>query len=253
MMDEVYFYPHRSSNWVKFISWTNPNKLLFIPRAEELSQILNSSINDAKINSSKLEQVDLDREGFSGLQFRHFMNNLGSRISDNIYLEIGVYRGSTLLSTIKDNNLVAVAIDSWDENYHLPQISRAKSLFMESLATYSGSSKVNVINNNCWNVSNDDILTLLNGRKVVTYFFDGNHEIYDHYMALLHYLPVLDSTFIFIVDDWNWERTKIGTYSAIATLYLDIIMKVEVESPKNDPSTLWHNGMAAFVLQRKFR
>jgi len=207
-MDEVHFSPLRSSNWVNFISWTNPNKQLFIQRAEELSQILNSSIDSARLNSSKLEQVDINREGFSGAQFRHFMNNLGSRISDNIYLEIGVYRGSTLLSTIKGNNLVAIAIDSWDENYYLPEISKAKSLFIKSLSSYSGSSQVHVINNDCWNVSNSEIMTLLNGRKVVTYFFDGNHEIYDHYLALVHYLPVLEPTFIIIVDDWNWKKNK---------------------------------------------
>jgi len=252
-MEEVYFFGHRSSNWINFTTWTNPNKQIFIPRAEELSQILNSSINSAKFNSSKLEQVDLELEGYSGSQFRHFMNNLGSKISDNIYLEIGVYRGSTFLSTVKGNNLVAIAIDSWDENYHLPEMSKAKSSFIESLPSYSGTNELYVINDNCWNVSKNDIMTVLNGRKVVTYFYDGNHKIYDHYLALAHFLPVLESTFIFIVDDWNWEKTKIGTYSAISSLFLDVLMKIEVETSPNNPSTLWHNGMAAFLLQRKFQ
>jgi hypothetical protein len=37
--------------------------------------------------------------------------------------------------------------------------------------------------------------------------YDGNHSNESHYNALLHYYLCLDDTFVFIVDDWNWENS----------------------------------------------
>ena len=41
------------------------------------------------------------------------------------------------------------------------------------------------------------------------------HTEKSHFQALNHYLPCLDDEFIYLVDDWNWQRVKDGTNQAI--------------------------------------
>jgi hypothetical protein len=162
------------------------------------------------------------------------------------YLEIGLHYGSTLASILKDNQIRAVAIDSWNGTNG----ADIKASFFVTIQQYVGNNTIHIIPEDCWTVDLDKIYSIFNG-KVTVYFFDGPHERVDHFLALAHFYPVLDDTFIFIVDDWNWAVVKSATYAAIESLNLKTLSKIEVSTADYSfGKSQWHNGMVAFVLQK---
>ena len=79
-----------------------------------ITHIINS-LENANKNKSKIDEDILDMNGMSGKKTRHFYNNLCS-MEDARYLEIGVWKGSTLCSAMCNNeNLICLGIDNWSE------------------------------------------------------------------------------------------------------------------------------------------
>lgn len=87
--------------------------------------------------------------------------------------------------------------------------------------------------------------------------YDGNHTEDSHYKALSHYYDCLDDIFIFIVDDWNWEYVRNGTYDAIQKLKLKVLYEKEVRltwdnshTPQPWARATWWNGIYITILQK---
>ena len=60
-------------------------------------------------------------------------------------------------------------------------------------------------------------------QNINMYFYDGGHNLADHFLALYYYYPVFEEDFIFICDDWSEEKVKVGTYAAINQCQYKII------------------------------
>ena len=84
--------------------------------------------------------------------------------------------------------------------------------------------------------------------------YDGYHSYENQYKALEYYYEILDDTFIFIVDDWNWENIRNGTLNSIKDLNLKIIHKIEIRLTQDNQGTSdrngYHNGLFIAVLQK---
>jgi len=87
--------------------------------------------------------------------------------------------------------------------------------------------------------------------------YDGNHTTESHYNALLHYYNCLDDIFIFIVDDWNWDYVREGTFNSFKNLNLKVLYEKEVRLTNDGTHTsfplapnTWWNGIYVAVLQK---
>lgn len=214
--------------------------------SEEFIKRIDDSFRYANNKESKINDNILDIEGMSGVKSRHFFNNICS-YDDTRYLEIGSFHGSTFSSALYNNNIKAVSIDNWSEFGD----QRPKEHFLKNLEKYKGSSDVNFIEKDCWDV---DINELPNFN---VYFYDGHHSEESQFKALDLYRDCLDDQFILIVDDWNWENVRKGTYRGITKNNMKIIYQYELyTNDKNEHSTLsfkysmWHNGIVALVIQK---
>ena len=214
--------------------------------SEEFIKRIDDSFRYANNKESKINDNILDIEGMSGVKSRHFFNNICS-YDDTRYLEIGSFHGSTFSSALYNNNIKAVSIDNWSEFGD----QRPKEHFLKNLEKYKGSSDVNFIEKDCWDV---DINELPNFN---VYFYDGHHSEESQFKALDLYRDCLDDQFILIVDDWNWENVRKGTYRGITKNNMKIIYQYELyTNDKNEHSTLsfkysmWHNGLVALVIQK---
>jgi len=214
--------------------------------SEEFIKRIDDSFRYANNKESKINDNILDIEGMSGVKSRHFFNNICS-YDDTRYLEIGSFHGSTFSSALYNNNIKAVSIDNWSEFGD----QRPKEHFLKNLEKYKGSSDVNFIEKDCWDV---DINELPNFN---VYFYDGHHSEESQFKALDLYRDCLDDQFILIVDDWNWENVRKGTYRGISKNNMKIIYQHELyTNDKNEHATLsfkysmWHNGLVALVIQK---
>lgn len=94
------------------------------------------------------------------------------------------------------------------------------------------------------------------------YMYDGNHDESSHFEALNHFLLCLDEVFIDIVDDWNCTDVQNDTYRSFEDNNVELIWKKEQlttldgshppkdQAPFQRAKSLWHKGIAIFVLKK---
>jgi hypothetical protein len=85
--------------------------------------------------------------------------------------------------------------------------------------------------------------------KFNVYLFDGPHDAKDQRDGVILAQPALDDQFIMIVDDWNWEAVREGTFLGIreADIQLDHVVEIRTSLDGTQPELRgagsdWHNG-----------
>ena len=203
------------------------------------------SFQNAENNLSKITQDIINMEGMTGINTRHFYNNL-LNMSDARYIEIGTWKGSSVCSAMCGNKAQVVCIDNWSE------FGGPKYEFLYNFEKFKGENDAMFIENDCFNV---DVSAL---SKFNIYMYDGNHTNESHYNALLHFYNCLDDIFIFIVDDWNWKDVRDGTLRSIEKLNLKNLYSKEIRTTNDDTHPAWgtpeqqrwHNGIYVSILQK---
>ena len=200
--------------------------------------------------NTELGKEILEYTGYTGTRTRHFYNNIcnSDELKDIKYLEIGTWYGSSSISAVYKNNITGLFIDNWSQFEGEPKI------FKDSISKFKGDSKVHIVENDCWKVD----LKKLNMGPFNVYLYDGGHSELDHFKSLEYYYPVLDDTFIFMVDDWNWPNVRDGTMRAINTLNLKVLFRHEefissndlVNMPNHKGKNTWWNGIGIFLLSK---
>jgi hypothetical protein len=206
---------------------------------QQLIDNVNTSLDNAYNNQSKLSPESLLIEGMTGIKTCHFYNNLLS-MSDARYLEIGVYKGSSVCAAMCNNSATVVCIDNWSDGI----INR--DIFLDNFNNFKGLNNANFIESDCFQL---DISTL---PKINIFMYDADSRDDSYYKALKYYIGCLDNTFIYIVDDWNWLNARNDTYRAITDLNLIINYEksIMVSAESFPDKEGWWNGLGIFVLTK---
>jgi len=213
---------------------------------DTLGQALRDAFQDAMAYRGRLREDAFLLSGFSGKKFRLLMNNLINYVPDPRYLEIGVYHGASFCPAIFRNRVRAVGIDNWSE------YGGQRHFFDQNLATYrSADADVKIIEQDFRDV---DYTTL---GKFNVLFYDGSHSEKDQYDGILYPQPAMDYPHVMIVDDWNWDRVRKGTFDALRDARLNIDYSIEVRTTfdgdiplVSGPRSEWHNGTILAVVSK---
>jgi hypothetical protein len=206
------------------------------------NQIL-TSYYQANQDQTNLPDWLMNITSMSGRKYKKFINSLISQIEDARYLEIGTWTGSTACSAMYQNNVSCYFIDNWEQfnpsgdirEIFFENINKIKENSLKATFTFQESDfrKVNYNNIGKYNV----------------YFFDGPHEKQDQYDGVVYAQPALENEFIFICDDWNWNKVRAGTSQAFSDLNIDIQYSLEIRTTLDGstPEVVyetsdWHNG-----------
>ena len=210
-----------------------------------MQEHLQMSFDNAQKDISKCSKEILELHGMSGTRTRHFYNNLLNAPTIT-YLDIGMWKGSTLCAAMYKNDATIVGIDNWSEFFG------PKYEFFYHFNKYKGENNAKIIEQDCFLV---DVSTL---PRFNVYMYDGDHKEESHYKALTHFIDSMEDQFIYVCDDWNWEFVRRGTKRAIHDLKLTIEYEIEhkltdddTHTPRDHPGLkLWHNGIYACVLRK---
>lgn len=206
----------------------------------EIINHIEKSILKADSNKSKLLFLSgyniLREEGMSSKKGRHLLNNICS-IENANHLEVGAWKGSTLIASKFKNKLNSTVIDNWSE------FSGPKSYFLKILKKYNFEKSTNFIDQDSFKV---DLSNWKN--KIQIYYYDGHHSYDSHVKAFTYFNSILDNRFIAIVDDYNNENVKNGTQDAFKTLNYKVIYEKFLPSKYNgDKETWWNGTYIAFI------
>lgn len=192
------------------------------------------ALEEIKNNILTLPPEVLAIQGMSGKLGRNFLNKI-CRYDDTRYLEIGSWYGSTVVAAAYQNPGTFKAIDNFS------QFSGTEEILLQNIQ--NSNCKVEVINCDCW--SFQPPMWGIN-----TYFFDGPHGKEDHKKALSYYYPSLAEEFIFIVDDFNGQEARDGTYEVLQELNPQILFQTTVGETSYSDHNGWWNGFYIGVLHK---
>ena len=181
-------------------------------------------------------------DGMSGQSFRGLLNLLFTNTSKS-YLEIGTWKGSTFCSAINGNAIDATCIDNWSQFGGYAQAA------IKNIGKSAGdNNKISILSEDFREVSFEHLLQ----SEIDVYFYDGPHSEEDHYDATLVISKLNFKNLLFIVDDWNWENVRNGTFRGLDSLDFRIAARIEIFAMTSAVGrrSRWHNGYAFFVVEK---
>jgi|GEM_PF-1324102 len=184
------------------------------------------AIQDARREQSKLpHSVISSLDGLSSRKVWHLLNNLAAQSKN--YLEVGLYKGSTLISALHGNDhLKAFGVDNFCMFPH------KRHVFFSQTDPYKD--KFTLFEQDCWTVD----LTKL--PPIDLFFYDGDHSFEAQYKAIEYFYPAMADEFVYVCDDWNMKRVPNATFEAGKKMKLEVVENHDLFSaPKGE----WWNGI----------
>lgn len=188
----------------------------------------------------------LDMSGMSTKEVRILLNELVTEETN--YLEIGLYKGSTFVSAMLNNNpKSSIAIDLF-EDFETESGSQIYQAFLNSCKQF-GVEKFTLIKNDSFKLTDNEKNKI---KDINLYFYDGGHSYRDHYFALKYFYDNLSDACIFIVDDWCHPEAQYGTELGLKNLNFKIHKEWILGKSQHDKSKglSWHNGLYIGVIEK---
>jgi len=206
-------------------------------RTEQLKNTVFKALNNE--TPANITDKILEIKGFSGKDYKRFANRLLSDQLIKNYLEIGVWHGSTAIAALHGNT---DKLNYWVVD-NFSQFGSPKQEFLNNWKDNIGTDP-NLIDEDCFQIN----LQQKNIKDIDAYFYDGDHEELDHYLALQYYYLSMSNSFIYMVDDWCWPKVQMGTIRAIKELNLKISLQVSFYGEEDSEG--WWNGCSIFVFEK---
>ncbi len=212
------------------------------------------AIGAAEAGRSALPASVLALEGYSSPTVRHFLNNL-CRFAAANYLEVGTWKGSTLMSAAYGNRGRFTAIDDFSHHVQSEREGRqARAQLKRVRRRFRAQCRVRFHESDCW----DEALLRRLPRDVNVYFYDGRHTFEDQYRAFTHFEGLLASSYVAVVDDWNRAYVREATRAALAELGHEVQWEKELFTRGWFRQHLtgewsgahWFNGLLVAVLRK---
>jgi len=214
----------------------------FAAQPEQLIEHVQECIEKAEFETSSLNTQVLTIEGMSSGKVRHLLNNLCT-FPQTCYLEIGCWKGSTLIAALYNNNASvkeAIAIDNWSE------FGGPSAEFLTNVSQFLNHPFLKIYETDCFSIDKSKVFSM----PVTLYFYDGNHEVESQEMAFTYFNDSLDDYFIAVIDDWNHWKVQQGTRSAFQKLHYEILYEKELKTPGNGDISSWWNGIYIAVIKK---
>ena len=184
--------------------------------------------------------------GMSAAKNRIFFNHLVSYPKAR-FLEVGVYHGSTFCAALAGNNPeYACAIDNYS------QFGGSEKVFKENAKKFV-KAKFDFFNRDCFDLTAAQ-KKKLTGKNINIYHYDGPHSEEDHVKSITEFYDYLDDLFILVVDDWNEEVIRRGTFKGIAEKKIKVWWQLDLEATiidGNKDKAGWWNGVWVAVCQKR--
>jgi len=190
-----------------------------------IKKILQDNWNDYKkdLHPKDRRMNILYKKGIGGLNqcmstenIMFFINEIVKKFAKNgTYLEVGIYRGCSLLSAALFNpstRCIGIdnfsqfnynSIDGWKPSDNLDNVNILK----ENLKKFDNPKNIEVYNMD-YREAIDHLFSKDPNLKVNVYYYDGKHSYENQLEGLRTMLPYLAEKCIIFVDDINWKQVE---------------------------------------------
>jgi len=191
--------------------------------------------------------------GLTSPRVRHFLNNICSQ-EGAVYLEVGVFAGSTFCAAIENNDMVAAyANDNWSEPNLQPAREDLEIEVTGDMDTFV--SNVERVSSNL-----DFDISILDGdaesldqsnfqHKINVIFYDGDNDPSAMWRFYERMELFTDNVFTLIVDDANIEQVVKTTKDFVNSKSWKLLYERELLNNQEDEN-MWWNGLYVLVLSK---
>lgn len=184
-----------------------------------------------------------DVPGMTSARVQTLLNRcVGALPSTESYLEIGCWQGATLISALRGHtSATAVACDNFAQFTRVNPREKLRS----NLARYAPQlPELTFFDGDCFELAAGPLVP----KPVGVYFYDGNHDESNHVRALTDFRRLLAREAVVLVDDWNFDYVRRGTWRGIDLIRPKSVWFRELPSRNNkDVENFW-NGVGAFHI-----
>lgn len=197
------------------------------------------AIEQARKLKSKIDDLTMSQlQGLSSPMVRHLLNNLAAQSKS--YLEVGCYLGGTLKAALHGNeHLYAAAVD----NFSMSPETRGQ--FYKN----TDALKFDFFDEDSFKM---DIKKIR--QPIELYFYDGHHSVESQYKAVSHFVNAMASEFVMVVDDWDMNKVRVGTHTALIDLKIKPIEKYELKGASGQANEerlkVWWGGLVVMRIRK---
>jgi hypothetical protein len=191
----------------------------------------------------------VDIPGLSSDRVCNFLNRLVARMDDEeCYLEVGTWKGRTLLSAAHDNpNRLCIGCDifrTWGR-FTGPGFL-AKRALMRNIETHRPrGAEVRFFHMSSRELFGQRLIP----RPVGVYFYDGDHSYGGTFHGIVAGSAYLAERAIVLVDDWNDPVIRSATADALEQANLACLWRASL--PGEHGPIGWWNGLGAFYVEKQ--
>lgn len=196
-----------------------------------------------------------DVSGFTTAKVRMLLNRLVAALpSEEAHFEVGCFRGATLISALLDHHdVTSYACDDFSGTAAWPN---TKQIFESNLQKYKDRlPSIKFYEESCWNLPKKKPFQ----KPIGIFFYDGDHSYESQRRAIVEFAPFLASQVIILVDDWNWQQVREGTFQGLCQMRPMKMSYFELPGNEDMPWTIssaivphsipnYSNGIGAFHL-----
>ena len=191
--------------------------------------------------------------GLTSSRVRHFLNNICSQ-EGAVYLEIGVFAGSTFCAAIENNDMVAAyANDTWQEPELQPEREDLNIDVVGDMDTFISNVEkvsenldfdISVLKGECEGLNKDNFQ-----HKVNIIFYDGDNDPTVMWRFFNTIDAYTDDVFTMIIDDANSELNVKTTKEFVNQTGWNVLYERELLNNQEDEN-MWWNGLYVLVLSK---
>lgn len=206
------------------------------------------SIDKSARHDSNFDEKEYKYHGLSSNKIRHFLNNLCSK-ENSIYLELGVYAGSTFFAATMNRDIISFAVDDYSQgivspfrqDVVIPDVKNPKKTFFSGLTEnqYFLSNSIIELTAKQFIKKNPNII-----------FYDADHDPQKQFDNLTYLLPLFADQFILIVDDSNFMGVVHSTEAFVKENNLNIIFDRKILTTIPEDINSWWNGIHIMILRK---
>ncbi|MBS0624854.1 MAG: hypothetical protein JSS32_02250 [Verrucomicrobia bacterium] len=205
------------------------------------------SIRLASEEEGKLSAGVLGIDGMTSAKGRFLLNHICS-LENTVYFEVGSWKGSSFVSALYGNQGIrqGYAVEKWvryaDNGFDFGNV---RDEFFGNVDSFLKGLPLKVYEQDCFSLDLEEV-----SEKVTVYFYDGEHREWDQKQAFLYFDGILADEFIAVVDDWNWESTRRGTFEAFEELGYEVLFEQYLPANFDGDLENWWNGIYVAVIRK---
>ena len=163
---------------------------------------------------------------------------------DEAYLEVGTFKGRSICAAVQDNSgKEFYAMENFLE-FGMQGVE-ARDELMSNLSEHASEANVALLEGDCFRLMADRTLVR---KPVGVYFYDGEHTLLSHYLALAVVEPLLADEALVLVDDASWPVVQRAHRLFLARHQGWSVAATWDAAGPDDPR--WSNGLHALAFQR---